>query len=43
MLIIASAGVAGLGKEILNVPLVAVLSPSKSNTTHNLSETCESL
>jgi hypothetical protein len=37
MLIIASAAVAGLGKVILNVPLVAVLSPLKSNTTHNLS------
>ena len=37
MLIIASAGVDGLGNETLNVPLVAVLFPEKSNTTHNLS------
>jgi hypothetical protein len=34
---IASAGVAGLGKEILNVPLVQLLLPLKSKTTHNLS------
>ena len=38
MLIIASAGVVGLGNETLNVPLVAVLFPEKSNTTHNLSD-----
>ena len=36
MLIIALAGVDGLGNEIVNVPLVAVLFPPKSNTTHNL-------
>ena len=37
ILIIALAGVAGSGKVILNVPLVAVLFPPKSNTTQNLS------
>ena len=26
----------GLGKEIVNVPLVQLLLPSKSKTTHNL-------
>ena len=34
---IALAGVLGSGNEIVNVPLVAVLFPPKSNTTHNLS------
>jgi len=38
MLIIASAAVAGLGNETVNVPAVAVLFPSKSNATHNLSD-----
>ena len=33
---IASAAVAGLGKETLNVPLVQVFVQLKSNTTHNL-------
>jgi hypothetical protein len=37
MLIIASAGDVTLGNETLNVPLVAVLFPEKSNATHNLS------
>jgi hypothetical protein len=35
---IAFAGVDGLGKEIVNVPLVQVLLPLKSKTTHNLSD-----
>ena len=38
MLMIASAGVEGLGNVIVNVPLVQVLFPLKSNTTHNLSD-----
>jgi len=37
MLKIASPGVDGLGKVILNVPFVQVLFPPKSNTTTNLS------
>ena len=36
MLMIASAAVLGLGKEIVNVPLVQLLVPSKSRITHNL-------
>ena len=38
MLIIASAGDDGLGKVTVNVPLVQVLFPEKSKTTHNLSD-----